>query len=38
MQIRPLHTLLCAAIGPGISLSAFAAEPLKVGLPTSVRR
>jgi len=31
MQIRPLHTLLCAAIGLGISLSAFAAEPLKVG-------
>ena len=31
MQIRPLHKLLCAAIGLGISLSASAADPLKVG-------
>ncbi|KIF55391.1 ABC transporter substrate-binding protein [Pseudomonas fluorescens] len=31
MPIRPLHTLLYAAIGLGISLSASAADPLKVG-------
>ncbi len=31
MQIRPLHKLLCAALGLGISLSASAADPLKVG-------
>ena len=31
MQIRPLHKLLYAAIGLGISLSASAADPLKVG-------
>ncbi|MDR6949081.1 simple sugar transport system substrate-binding protein [Pseudomonas sp. 2957] len=31
MPIRPLHKLLYAAIGLGISLSASAADPLKVG-------
>ncbi|WP_434767618.1 BMP family ABC transporter substrate-binding protein [Pseudomonas triticicola] len=31
MPIRPLHTLLYAATGLGISLSASAADPLKVG-------
>lgn len=31
MPIRPLHALLYAAIGLGISLSASAADPLKVG-------
>ena len=30
MQIRPLHKLLCAAIGLGISLSASAADEIAV--------
>lgn len=31
MQKRPLQTLLCIAMGLGLSLSASAADPLKVG-------